>query len=653
MKKMMMIFVIFILFLCEMISSEFSKISGQVFDEENNPIIGAVVNTLNSKVFAYTDKNGVFTIYGKINDSVLVRKQLFNNYKFIINKKISYYQINLTKAKKASNSNKNSSGDNTPLMPAYEEDTSVELRGSSDFSEHAIIATAVTTDRVEGTKEIGKTRPIKMAREAFSDVDGKSFSKFSMEADGKTIEPSTLNSRNIQLDASSGMLTAGEINDFTKWKLWNDMTYDILKEHNDKWKIYPLNRFVLQLENANGTPVIGAKITLLNKSQFIWKAITDNTGKAELWANAFINQNYNEDYSIDFEYNGKKYNIAKAKQFNEGINYYKINTSCNIPNEADIVFVVDATGSMQDEINYLKADLLDIINKVKDTIPKLNLNLGCVFYKDTTDDYIAKYYDLNRKPENTIDFIKENNAGGGGDYPEAVHRAIDVAVNYLSWRDNTIAKIVFLVLDAPPHQAEDKIAELQTTIAKAAELGIRIVPIACSGVDKSTEYILRSIALLTNGTYTFLTNHSGIGNPHIEPTTDKYEVEKLNDVIKRIILQYTDAPKCSNKAIAGKLDTGFVNTPIQIEENNSNDENAKKIIYYPNPTNRILNVEINGSPEEIFISDISGKLIKQIQVNGQAKISIDLFEFPSGTYFVMYEYSPSKWAKGKFILLKS
>ena len=234
-------------------------------------------------------------------------------------------------------------------------------------------------------------------------------------------------------------------------------------------------------------------------------------------------------------------------------------------------------------------------------------------------------------------------------FPEAVDRALDVAVNYLSWRENTIAKIVFLVLDAPPHEIKQKIEELQNSIAKATELGIRIVPVACSGVDKSTEYIMRSIALLTNGTYTFLTDHSGIGNSHIEPTTDNFKVEKLNDILKRVILQYTNAPQCSGMIVAGKLDTGNVDI-VEIDETKEN--NLTNYKFYPNPTQRFLAIEFIGKPELIYIADVSGKTVMQIQVNGRNKIEVDLADLPSGTYLVMYEYQPDKWTRGKFILNK-
>ena len=80
--------------------------------------------------------------------------------------------------------------------------------------------------------------------------------------------------------------------------------------------------------------------------------------------------------------------------------------------------------------------------------------------------------------------------------------------------------------------------KLAHNIRTAAQKGIRIVPVAASGVDKSCEFLLRSMAFMTGGTYAFLTDDSGIGYGHTEPTVGSYEVEKLNDMMVRICNKY-------------------------------------------------------------------------------------------------------------------
>lgn len=49
---------------------------------------------------------------------------------------------------------------------------------------------------------------------------------------------------------------------------------------------------------------------------------------------------------------------------------------------------------------------------------------------------------------------------------------------------------------------------------------------------------MRFLAITTNGTYVFITNHSGVGNEHLEPSVGEYEVEYLNDLLVRLINKY-------------------------------------------------------------------------------------------------------------------
>ena len=50
---------------------------------------------------------------------------------------------------------------------------------------------------------------------------------------------------------------------------------------------------------------------------------------------------------------------------------------------------------------------------------------------------------------------------------------------------------------------------------------------------------MRFLAMSTNGTYVFITDHSGIGNAHLTPTIGNYKVEFLNDLMVRLMQKYT------------------------------------------------------------------------------------------------------------------
>jgi len=166
------------------------------------------------------------------------------------------------------------------------------------------------------------------------------------------------------------------------------------------------------------------------------------------------------------------------------------------------------------------------------------MRFGSVFYRDEGDEFVTRHFNFTNDEASLISFISDQSANGGGDFPEAVHSALDVAITQNSWNDNASARILFLLLDAPPHYTQEVISSVESNLIRAAEEGIKIVPITASGIDKATEYLMRSFAILTNGTYVFITDDSGVGNDHLEPTIGEFEVEKLNDLLVRLVSQY-------------------------------------------------------------------------------------------------------------------
>ena len=138
-----------------------------------------------------------------------------------------------------------------------------------------------------------------------------------------------------------------------------------------------------------------------------------------------------------------------------------------------------------------------------------------------------------------MDFIGKQWADGGGDTPEAVHTALEVSLSQLQWHGEAYAKMAFLVLDAPAHVDHEGVIEsLQKSIRSYAAKGIKLIPVFCSSYEKDCEFMSRQFAILTGGTYVFLTNDSGVGGDHLEATVGEYQVERLNDLIFRLISQY-------------------------------------------------------------------------------------------------------------------
>jgi len=64
---------------------------------------------------------------------------------------------------------------------------------------------------------------------------------------------------------------------------------------------------------------------------------------------------------------------------------------------------------------------------------------------------------------------------------------------------------------------------------------IHITPVAASGVADEAEYAMRAMAAATQSRYLFLTDDSGVGNPHAPPAIDCYLVTRLDALVRRVI----------------------------------------------------------------------------------------------------------------------
>jgi hypothetical protein len=205
-----------------------------------------------------------------------------------------------------------------------------------------------------------------------------------------------------------------------------------------------------------------------------------------------------------------------------------------LPQHLDLVLVLDATGSMGDELEYLKAEIKSIAGAVSQRFPNVKQRYSLIQYRDegTGDEYAVRAFPLTGSLDEFRNQLNAQRAGGGGDYPEAMHLGLEEAVK-LGWRGDHTARVLFLVADAPPHARHAK--RTLDAVDALRKKGVAIYPVAASGSDDACEFVMRTAAVLTGGQYLFLTDDSGVGNAHAEPHIPFYHVEKLNQLMIRLI----------------------------------------------------------------------------------------------------------------------
>ncbi|MEE2750167.1 MAG: VWA domain-containing protein [Myxococcota bacterium] len=332
-------------------------------------------------------------------------------------------------------------------------------------------------------------------------------------------------------ESQSGLLSAAEWNDLEHWDFWRDLLEDENADWGNleaSWGLDTAHRVPVQVISED-QPVEDAAIELLDdQGRRLWASRTDSAGEADLFAPPGSQGPFALKIEGELLWEGDV-----AERVSQRISIQASPSPTPDP-VIDLMFVVDTTGSMADELEYLKVELEDVISRVKSQTG-LDIRISVNFYRDVGDEYVVRSFPFTTDVQIASQQLSRQQAGGGGDYPEALDAALENAVFEHEWSDSARARLLFPLLDAPPHQSRSTLASLQQTIEAAALSGIRVLPIAGSGIDKSTEFLLRAMDVLTGGTYIFLTDDSGIGGAHLEPTVGQYEVEPLNDLLIRVI----------------------------------------------------------------------------------------------------------------------
>ena len=117
----------------------------------------------------------------------------------------------------------------------------------------------------------------------------------------------------------------------------------------------------------------------------------------------------------------------------------------------DVLFALDATESMRDDIKAVRSGVAAVLTEVKDQYKSCRVAL--VLYKDYRDDFLVR--DACTFTGNIKKFEKALNGFqvfGGRDIPEAVYEGIYAGLKH-QWRskDDSIDKKLILIGDAPPH----------------------------------------------------------------------------------------------------------------------------------------------------------------------------------------------------------
>ena len=222
----------------------------------------------------------------------------------------------------------------------------------------------------------------------------------------------------------------------------------------------------------------------------------------------------------------------------------------------DLAFVLDTTGSMSEEIAAVKATIQKVAQSLSDE--QTQVRVGMVEYKDRGDAFVTKTYPFSTDLRGFAQRVSQISAGGGGDTPEDMNAGIHAAMSELAWNDQALARVAFVIADAPPHldyAGPDYAVEMR----RASHRGIQLFTVAASGMDDLGQVVFRQMAQYTGATNMFVLRggagpqstgggdaKSGCGGTH-----ENYASGKLDELIVQKIRRELHALDADPMRIAG------------------------------------------------------------------------------------------------------
>jgi hypothetical protein len=416
---------------------------------------------------------------------------------------------------------------------------------------------AVNMDTVE------ETAPVEMARGEVAGADDAAKAVERYDADAIAAVPTAIAPRaegEMAAEADFAAepdfalqqtppLRAGEVNDNAQWD-----DYLLYRRNYSGPMVHDRDiseRYNVEVTDSRGRPVLGAEVSFSipgQKPLEIFRAQTMANGQVLFHPLALdVPVGQIEAFLVQVSYNNSVREFPLQRLSSQPTTGFTEDWTVSLNNEMqrtgtvplDVLFLLDATGSMADEIAKIQNTIFDVSAQI-DALPETpEVRYGLVTYRDRGDSYITQSYDFTpdvREFSRNLDMVW---ADGGGDYPESLNEGLHQAINNVEWRGPGAVKLIFLVADAPPHldyaQDYDYAVEMET----AAQRGIKIFPIASSGLDDQGEYIFRQIAQYSQGRFIFLTydGPTNGGAPGDDTThhVEDYSVDNLDSLLVRLV----------------------------------------------------------------------------------------------------------------------
>ena len=295
-------------------------------------------------------------------------------------------------------------------------------------------------------------------------------------------------------------------------------------------------RIILEVRDSEGNSIPNAGIRVSGaQGQELSRGVTYADGSFLLFPAAYGNE---QNYSVEILYNQQSQRISLDRYGRR-----EIEIVFNMPRAPlsrvplDLLFILDTTGSMGEEIQRLKTTIELINLNLSSLSTRPRVRFGMVLYKDRGDEYVTRVVPFTEDLETFQSALEQVEASGGGDTPEDLQAALQAAME-MSW-DRRGVRLGFIVTDAPPHLDYGRSYTYARAVEQAKERGIKVFSVGTGGLDLLGEVVLRQIAQYTSAKYIFLTygesaeSEGGSPGSVSHHTGANYQTDKLEAIIIR------------------------------------------------------------------------------------------------------------------------
>jgi Mg-chelatase subunit ChlD len=344
------------------------------------------------------------------------------------------------------------------------------------------------------------------------------------------------------------LLRAGEVDDNVRWDEY--LRYRHNYQGPEAYERNVSERYIIEVNDGQGAPILDAQVSFLanenGQISKIYEAVTYANGQVLFHPRTLgLNLAEVEQFMVQVQKDGlrSQFTLPRFEQANGPLAQpWRINLNRQTRSDSvklDVLFLIDATGSMADEIHKIQSSIFDVAARIEAIPGQPNVRYGLVTYRDRGESFVSHTYEFTPEVAEFHRNLSTVQADGGGDYPESLNEGLHQAIHDVEWRGQDTIQLIFLVADAPPHLDYANDYDYAVEMEQAARQGIKILPIASSGLDEQGEYIFRQLAQFTQGRFIFLTYEGSTnGGPAGDITThhvDGYSVANLDDLLVRLV----------------------------------------------------------------------------------------------------------------------